>query len=675
MPRPVTTILTLFLACAPVLAQAQSIQARIARVEAAGVALRDVRLRLDWPAAAPQGRLRLQAGDLDAGALGWRFRDLDWQCPLQRETGTESARWRCAGPVRSGAGPALQLALVLDADSTRATLTSGDARVGLVRGAATPEATRIDLRKVPAAWLEALVRAGWPAARLPRGTLEGQVRIMAPTARPMRVDADLAVTALALETEDASAAADGLVGDLALRLEFPDDAIDATVDARMRGGELLVGNAYVVLPDTQVETGLTLARSGAGDWALPRLYWRDGATLQVDGQARLRPDMGIAALALALASDDAAALPARYLSGWLGQAGVQGLTLTGGLRAGIELDGGALQSAALSLARLDIGDSDGRFRFEQLDGALRYSATTPVRSSFRWKGGALYGMAFEAAEWHLHSGEGRLRLREPVVFPFLGGQVGFESLQVQPPSGQTGLRMQTALRLDALDIGALARSLDWPAFEGSLSGRIPTVRYADNRIDFDGGLSMGLFDGRVDVSSLAIERPFGVLPTVTGDLALSSLDLHALTGVFGFGSIEGRLHGRIDGLRLVDWNATAFDAELHTEAAPGVRQRISQRAVQDISSVGDASFVNTLQGRAIALFDDFGYRGIGISCRLRNEVCRMGGLRSEGNAFTIVRGAGLPRLDVVGFNRDVDWPVLVERLAAAAGGDVAPVIE
>ena len=47
-------------------------------------------------------------------------------------------------------------------------------------------------------------------------------------------------------------------------------------------------------------------------------------------------------------------------------------------------------------------------------------------------------------------------------------------------------------------------------FEGTVGGVIPTVRYADNRIDFDGGLSMTLFDGRVDVSSLAIERPFGV---------------------------------------------------------------------------------------------------------------------------------------------------------------------
>ena len=71
---------------------------------------------------------------------------------------------------------------------------------------------------------------------------------------------------------------------------------------------------------------------------------------------------------------------------------------------------------------------------------------------------------------------------------------------------------------------------------------------------------------------------------------------------------------------------------------------------------------------------------IGIGCRLANEVCAMSGLsHSDGsqanNAFTIVQGAGLPRLDVVGFNRNVDWPTLVERLVAVGKGEVAPVIE
>jgi hypothetical protein len=74
----------------------------------------------------------------------------------------------------------------------------------------------------------------------------------------------------------------------------------------------------------------------------------------------------------------------------------------------------------------------------------------------------------------------------------------------------------------------------------------------------------------------------------------------------------------------------------------------------------------------IGLFDDFGYKRIGIGCQLANEVCHMRGIGSAGDGFTIVQGAGLPRLTVVGIHDNVDWPTLVERLGAVAGGEVTP---
>ena len=52
----------------------------------------------------------------------------------------------------------------------------------------------------------------------------------------------------------------------------------------------------------------------------------------------------------------------------------------------------------------------------------------------------------------------------------------------------------------------------------------------------------------------------------------------------------------------------------------------------------------------------------------------MGGLDSRDGGYTIVRGAGLPRLTVVGHQRRVDWPVLVARLKAATQG-TPPVIK
>src|SRR5690606_9731361 len=302
---------------------------------------------------------------------------------------------------------------------------------------------------------------------------------------------------------------------------------------------------------------------------------------------------------------------------------------------------GALASVDARLHDVTLEAPGKGLSFAGLDGDLRLSdGDAQVDSALRWRAASLQGIAFGPATLPWRSSGGVLRSRAPVVVPVLGGQLRFDDLVIQPPAGGQGLQVGFGLALQGLELGELSQALGGPAFGGTLDGNIPAARYAGDRLEFDGGLSMQVFDGSIEVSALSMERPFGVAPTLSADFALRDLDLLAITEVFDVGSISGRLDGRIDDLRLVDWTPVAFDAELHTVRRHGVRQRISQRAVQDISSVGDASFVGSLQARLIGLFDDFGYSRIGISCRLANQVCAMGGLHSSGDGFTIVEGAG-----------------------------------
>ena len=282
------------------------------------------------------------------------------------------------------------------------------------------------------------------------------------------------------------------------------------------------------------------------------------------------------------------------------------------------------------------------------------------------------------------SADGVLTLQRIAQVPLFGGRIDIHDLRILPPAAGAGLQMEFALALDAVDLGQMAKALALPEFDGELHGEIPKARYADDMLTFDGGLSLGIFEGAMQLTNLAMERPFGTAPTLSADIDFNDIDLLRLTEVFDFGSISGKLDGYIHHLRLVDWTPVQFDAALVTDRKPGVRQRISQSAVQNISSVGDASFVSSLQGRLIGLFDDFGYRRLGIRCQLNNTVCAMGGLadldeahtpRSDSSGFTIVEGAGLPRLTVVGYNRRVDWPTLVERLKSVGKGEVKAVIE
>lgn len=673
----VTLLLCLACLSAAAPATARTVQARIARVTTAAATLQDVQVRLDWPAQAAQGELSLRAGRVDAPDLGYRFRDLHWRCPLQRDG---AGGWRCDGVLRSGgSGAPWRLAVDLGVASTDATLARGDASLALQRLAATPDDTTLDLVRVPLAWAQALLAQAWADGQLQAGSLDGRLRVHAPADAALQLSGTLAVAGAAFDSADASIAGQGLGGHFAIDWRQGAQLATVALDGALRGGEFLAGDAYIALPETPVGLRIEARQAGAAGWQLPLIAWRDGEVLAADASATLAPDASLRTLELRLRSRDLAPLRGRYLSGWLGLFGLADLQLRGALEAQLRVADGGLQSARAELHDIDLIDGKGRFRFDGLAGTPRFSAAAPVAGALRWRGGQLYGLDFAAATLPLDSREGELRLREAVTLSAFGGSLRFDDLVLRPPTTEAGLRLRFGLALDGLDIGALAQSLGWPAFQGELSGRIPTARYADERLQFDGGLTVQLFGGQVQVTQLSLERPFGVAPSLSADLALDDIDLMALTGVFDFGSIGGKLDGRIADLRLVDWTATAFDAQLRTDAAAarraGVRQRISQRAVQNISSVGDSSFVSSLQGQLIGLFDDFGYRRIGISCRLANEVCEMGGLHSAGAGFTIVEGAGLPRLTVVGFNRQVDWPTLLERLAAAGKGEVKPVVQ
>ena len=673
MSRPIiAATLGLLAALAALPASARGLQAKIAKVTTPVATLEQVRVRVDWAAGADSGELQLWAGRVEAPDLGYRYRDLHWRCPLRRE-GKDG--WRCEGELRSGRAAPLQLAVRFDAATTQASLAQGRARIALDRDAGSPDLTGIDLSRVPIQWAQALLAKAWPDANFKAGEFDARLAIEAPANRPLRIAGPLTLRGIGLETADAAIAGERLGGRFAIDYRTTPALSLLALDGELRGGEFLAGNTYVALPATPVGLRIDAMRHAGAGWELPRIEWRDGDALSVEGDARFASDASLQALAVDVHSGDMSPLRQRYLSGWLGLFGLGDVDLHGTMDLRVQVRDGALQVADARLHGVDLRDPNERFVFDGLQGDVRYSAGAPVQSELRWASGKLYGLEFDAARLPFASADGLLRFREDATVPIMGGTMTFRGLTIRPPQGEASADIRFALVLDDIDFGRVSTVLGLPAFQGRLSGTIPNARYANERIDFDGGLSMQLFDGRVAFSSLALERPFGSAPSLSADIAFDDLDLLRLTEVLGFGSMTGRLDGRIDGLRLVDWTPVAFDARFITDAKPGVKQRISQRAVQNISSVGDASFVTSLQGKLIGLFDDFGYRRIGIGCHLVNEVCSMSGLHSASNAFTIVEGAGLPRLGVVGFNRQVDWPTLVERLVAVGSGEVKPVVE
>ncbi len=669
MCRRILTLLLMLSATLAASAQARVMSARIDRITTGVATLHDVRIDLKWPAGASHGELRVQARRLEAPDLGYAFEQVSWRCRLRRE-------WQCAGPVESDRRGALQLAVDLSDAATEVRLSSDKASVALQRRAATPDLTRLDLTRIPLPWVQALLAQAWPEATLTSGTVSGPLMVEVPGRGPVHVQGRLGVGGLGLDTPDGRIAAEGLDARLDVDYRKFDVRTLVTVDGEVGEGEVLWGNSYVALGGQPALLSLAAARQEGEGWQVPGLTWDDGEALRLEASLGFGNDVELDHAQLDIASARLDRLGPRYLSGWLGQWGLAEVALDGEAKANVVVQAGALARADVTLDRVSLRDAQGRFGFNGIAGTAIFSGGAVAKSGLRWEGGQIGEIAFGAAKIPLSSGDGHIGLREPVRVAMLGGQLVLEALDVRTPAGDRGLEVEFGLALQSLDVGQLASAMDWPAFTGRLDGRVPKARYANDRLVFDGTLTAQTFGGTVAVSGLSMERPFGPAPTLEADIVFDDMDLQALTSVFGFGEITGALDGSVRGLRLVDWSAQAFDAQLRTDDAWKGRRRISQRAVQDLSSVGGTGGLgDSLQAQALQLFDDFGYRRIGISCRLANEVCVMDGLGSVGAGFSIVQGSGLPRLRVVGFNRRVDWPVLVDRLVAVTQGESTPIIE
>lgn len=488
---------------------------------------------------------------------------------------------------------------------------------------------------------------------------------------------------LGYDGADGSLAAAHVGADGELRVDIDAGVPRIRLDARLRGGEVLVGAFYMKLPEQPVSVAADLA-VGADRWRLERLEWNDPDVLAFGASGEFVPSGTPSVRALRFDLREARLAPAlqRYAQSWLATRGYAELAASGRIEGQLELDQGKPRRFAVAAYDVSVRDGGGRFAVDGLDGAIDWDLVEDrPATAFGWRALELFRLPFGVARAHLASHGGTITLAEPFAVDVLGGQLRLERFTAQPRSPR-GDRYAGSFALGGIEMASLSDAFGWPRFPGKLSGGIPEIEFVGERIEFHGGLDLYAFDGHLGLSGLALERPFGVAPSLSADAHFENLDLEQVTSAFSFGGMSGRLFGTIGGLRLVDWSPVAFDAWLRTDGGG----RMSYKAVDDLTAIGGGGGLSSnLQTMALKIFDTFGYRRLGIRCILRDEVCAMGGIDpipaivagsvdSSTAGYTIVEGSGLPRIMIVGHRRRVDWPTLVRRLVEATRGG-GPVIE
>ena len=172
-------------------------------------------------------------------------------------------------------------------------------------------------------------------------------------------------------------------------------------------------------------------------------------------------------------------------------------------------------------------------------------------------------------------------------------------------------------------------------------------------------------------SKLRLQDPLGPWPRLFADVRAYDLDLAEVTQTFSIGSLTGRLEGHLLGLELFDWSPVAFDALFQTPPGERGDHRISAHAVGNLSNIGrgGGGVVAALQSGAFRMFDEYDYARIGLRCRLANDVCLMSGIEPAGAAYYILKGKGLPHIDIIGNAGRVSWPQLVGQIATQMRGE------
>jgi len=300
-----------------------------------------------------------------------------------------------------------------------------------------------------------------------------------------------------------------------------------------------------------------------------------------------------------------------------------------------------------------------------VDGRIRWNDTTmPVRSELAWASGSLFQVALGASRIAFDASRDSLQLPQTVEIPVLDGVLAIDDFQLEFGEDKP-LRWQVNGLLEPVSLSQLSLALGWPELAGKLSGVIPNVRYDDGTLKVGGILLIRVFEGQVTLRNLSLEQPFGLVPRLRVDARADNIDLETLTRTFSFGRIEGRLNGRIDGLDMESWRPVAFDAEFATPEDDSSRHRISQKAVDNISSIGGGGVGGALSRSFLRFFEDFPYDRLGIRCRLANGICDMGGVAPAANGYYLVKGRLIPpRLDVIGYADRVDWDTLIAQIMA-----------
>jgi hypothetical protein len=536
--------------------------------------------------------------------------------------------------------------------------------------AATGEASISALRKLAAPWFE-----------LPKDiTGDGKAALegtLADAGAGLSANLTAKLSAVDLTNEASTVVTDKLAAVARLKAEPRGKSTRVVVNVKGTNGQALAGP---ILLDFSANP-LDLEASGTlqgDDFTLASLHMTQQDLLDVSGSGRVNLAGDIPSLTgdFKLTKVQFPAAFSSYAAITLAASVLGDAKTSGSLSGELSVVDNGVGSLHVLPKDLDLHADKGLLTLVGMNGEIFWAPAggTEARiSKLGWRSGGAYGLSGGAAEIEFVAYGLNFALTRPAKLPVFDGAIAIDHF-VMGNLGEKNMEVAFKGAVEPISMPLLAKAFGWPEFSGTLAAAIPSVTLKNDVLTFDGNVESQVFGGRVVGSNIRLQDPLGNFPRFFADVRARDLDLGLVTQTFEVGSITGKLEADVLGLELFAWSPQAFDARLATPKGDKSRHRISAKAVSSLSNVGGGGggVVQALQSGVLKFFDEYSYDKLGIRCRLRGDVCEMSGVEPAPNGYYIVKGSGIPRIDIVGNQGRVRWSQLMSSISTAdfGGGEV-----